>query len=167
MGIDPKALNAIRLVKDRTSGSSHSLAGSITPKYVTLAIPQVGKHRGWIDHVIERVVCEIISAYRLNGNKSKPFWDGPAYRIDRHDLSIRFMCRPRDISRALGFLEKQGFVTLYHKARFKHGEPCGTLVYAIPNVEAIDSALISAEAVVKSYLAELGDAETGEATLSR
>jgi hypothetical protein len=162
MGLDPKSLNAIRLVKDRTSGSSHSLAGSITPKYVTLAIPPVGKHRGWIDHVVERVLCEIISAYRLNGNKTKPFWNGPAYRIDRHELSIRLSCRPRNISTALKFLERHGFLTLIHKPRFNLGEPNGTMVYAIPNVEAIDKALIEAQQVVESYLAGANDAETGQ-----
>lgn len=162
MGIDPKALNAIRLVKDRTSGSSRSLAGAISPDYVTLAIRQFGKHRGWIDHVVERVLCEIIGAYRIKGNK--PFWAGPAYRIDRRDLSIRLMCRPRDISTALGFLEKLGFLTLCHKARFEHGEPKGTMVYAIPNIEAIDKALISAEDVVKSYLSEREDAKNAETT---
>lgn len=166
VGIDPKSLNAIRLVKDRTSGSSHSLAGPITPKYMTLAIPQVGKHRGWIDHVVERVLCEVISAYRLNGNKTKPFWDGPAYRIDRHDLSIRLSCRPRNISKALKFLERQKFLTLVHKARFKRGEPCGTLVYAIPNVEAIDRALIEVKQVVESYLAEAKEAEAGQGATS-
>lgn len=166
MGLDPKSLNAIRLVKDRTSGSSHSLAGPITPKYMTLAIPKVGKHRGWIDHVVERVLCEILSAYRVNGNKTKPFWDGPAYRIDRHDLSIRLACRPRDISKALKFLERQEFLTLDHKARFKHGEPCGTMVYAIPNVEVIDQALIEVKQVVESYLAGEKDADAGQGATS-
>lgn len=166
MGIDPKALNAIRLVKDRTSGSSHSLAGPITPRYVTLAIPPVGKHRGWIDHVVERVLCEIISAYRVNGKKAKPFWDGPAYRIDRRDLSIRLSCRPRDISKTLKFLEREGFLTLVHKARFKLGEPCGTMVYAIPNVEAIDEVLLEVKQAVEGYLARTNDAEDSQSATS-
>lgn len=161
MGLDPKSINAIRLVKDRTSGSSHTLAGPITPKYITLAIPQVGKHRGWIDHVVERVLCEIIAAYRVNGTKATPFWSGPAYRIDRHDFSIRLLCRPRDISRAVVFLEKQGFLTVYRQTRYKHGEPCGTMVFAIPNVEAIDRKLAAVQAVVTDYLAEQKAAEDG------
>ena len=112
--------------------------------------------------MVERVLCTVIGAYRIKGNT--PFWSGPAYRIDRRDLSIRFMCRPRDISTALGFLEKLGFLTLCRKARFEHGEPKGTMVYAIPNIDAIDKALTSAEDVVKNYLSELDDAKRPETT---
>lgn len=111
--------------------------------------------------MVERVLCEIIAAYRVNGTKATPFWNGPAYRIDRHDLSIRLLCRPRDISRAVVFLVKQGFLTVYRQTRYKHGEPCGTMVFAIPNVEAIDSKLAAVQAVVTDYVAEQKEAEDG------
>lgn len=78
MSIDPKALNAIRLVRDMTSGSSRSLAGPIKPKWLTVALPKVGKHRCWIDHVVEGVLCAAIDAYRVKGREVKPFWRGPA-----------------------------------------------------------------------------------------
>jgi hypothetical protein len=122
----------------------------------------VGKHRGWIDHVVERVLIEVVSAYRVKGNNAKPFWNGPAYQIDRHDLSVRLACRPRDISRALGFLEKSGFMVLYHKPRFVRGEPRGTMVFAIPKIEAIDQALIEAKELAEARLADADDPESGE-----
>ena len=148
--MDPKALNAIRLVREMTSGQSCSLAGPIKPKWLTLALPRVGKNRAWIDHVVEGVLCEIINAYRVKGKEPKPFWKGPAYQINRQDLSKQLDCRPRDVSRALTFLEKEGFLTRHRKARYKGGEHAGTVVRVIPDVLAIDRALLAAKAQANS-----------------
>jgi hypothetical protein len=145
MSIDPKSLNAIRLVRDKTSGTSHGLAGPIKPLWLTRAIPKLGKNRGAIDHVIENVLIATIDAYRVRGKNANPFWKGPAYQINRKDMAKRFGCRLRDISTALVFLERLKLVTIFRPARYQDGEPRGRMVFAIPNVERIEQLLAEAK----------------------
>jgi hypothetical protein len=142
MTLDPKVLNAIRLITQHTRGP---LAGPIKPVWLSLALPKVGKHRAWIDHVVEGLLCELINAYRVSRTRPEPFWRGPAYQVHRKKLSLRLDCRLRDISTALGFLEELQLVWLVRKARYVDGEPRGTLVYAIPNVVAIADMLAKVE----------------------
>jgi hypothetical protein len=54
-------------------------------------------------------------------------------------------CRLRDISTAVVFLEKRELVTVYRKARYVDGEPRGSMVYVIPNLERIDVLLTEVE----------------------
>ena len=39
-----------------------------------MALPKVGKHRAWIDHVAEGVLCAVINAYRVKGKEDNQFW---------------------------------------------------------------------------------------------
>lgn len=149
MAIDPKSLTAIQLVRQHTQGP---LAGPIKPRWLSLALPKIGKNRAWIDHTIEGVLCWVLSAYRLSGKRTKPFWNGPAYQVNRRELAVMLDCRARDISTAVRFLEDLDLIWVWRKARYVDGEPKGTLVMAIPNVEAIADMLRETEAVADCLL---------------
>jgi hypothetical protein len=113
-------------------------------------LPKYGKNRAAIDLVIEGALCIIIDAYRLPKTRAKPFWKGPAYQINRREMAWMLDCRLRHISTALGHLEKLGLISVHRKARYVGGEPKGTMVYAIPDVEAIAGYLVQAEQKIKS-----------------
>ena len=149
MGIDPKAQSALHLVKELTRGP---LAGPITPRWLSAGLPKVGEHRGWIDHVVIGVLSHILSAYRVIGKRTKPYWSGPAYQINRRELALLLDCRLRDISTAVVFLERIGLIWVFRKTRYNNGEPCGTVVNVIPNVEAIADMLREVEAAGRGVL---------------
>lgn len=127
---------AVALVKKHTTGKDAELAGGIVPRWLFAAIPAWGVRSSKMDTILLLLMVEILDAYRprAEGVYFRDF----AYQINRTDLAKRFVCKQRDISRALTFLEKRGWLRRTHRANVQgDGEYAGKAAFVIPIVEKI------------------------------
>ena len=131
--LDPRAQVAI--VHLRAHPKFYS--GAILPRNLAAVLPKSGDRRSWKDAVAVFLLAELLSVHRVAKGK-QPYWRGALYQVNRADLARRFACDPDAVSTALQWLKELALVEVIHRTRIDDtGKPCGTMVFAVPNLEQL------------------------------